>query len=317
MSYLKYTSLYCFIVLSFFVLQCFASVVAVIDTGVDIHHPWIHDRLWVNTKEIPQNGIDDDSNGYIDDVHGWNFDQNNSLITDFHGHGTHISGLIAQKSKSAKIMVLKYFNPQSSPEKNLESTIKAIEYATKMGAQVINYSAGGPGYNQREFDVIKNAADKNILFIAAAGNDSKNTDVKKYYPANYNLKNIISVMSVNSNQQASTFSNFGSESVDIAAIGEELLSSTPGKHVKVMSGTSQATALTSATAADLFSSHPEILFEEVSVAIKLSGQTAPALEGKSKYAKILNQNILPKFISKKRQAASESIQDQWLYTNSK
>ena len=184
-------------------------VVAVCDTGIHVQHPCLKKSLWVNKGEIPGNKIDDDGNGYTDDVHGWNFVDNNPDIQDRHGHGTHISGIIAAtgKTKAAagcrmrgvaprvKIMTLKYYD--ETGDNNVENTEKCINYAVQNGAHIINYSGGGPGENLGEKGSISKANDKGILFIAASGNESEEIEKQKYYPASYNLPNIISVNSKN------------------------------------------------------------------------------------------------------------------------
>lgn len=185
-------------------------VVAVCDTGIHSKHPCLKFNLWVNKKEIPDNGIDDDKNGYIDDINGWNFVDNNNKIQDRHGHGTHISGLIAAtgKTKAAsecrmigvapkvKIMTLKYYDMENG-ENNIKNTVKCVDYAINNGAHIINYSGGGPGENLDERASIAKANDKGILFIAASGNEGEEIEKDSYYPASYNLPNIISVNSKN------------------------------------------------------------------------------------------------------------------------
>ena len=184
-------------------------VVAVCDTGLHPRHPCLAPNLWVNKGEIPDNGLDDDRNGYTDDVHGWNFVENSNDIQDRHGHGTHISGLIAATGKTnkapecrmigvaprVKIMTLKYYDVKNSGN-NVGNTVKCIDYAVANGAHIINYSGGGPGANEEERAAISRANDKGVLLIAASGNESSEIEKQsKYYPASYNLPNIISVNS--------------------------------------------------------------------------------------------------------------------------
>jgi subtilisin family serine protease len=293
------------LIVSFFCLKCFSATVAIIDTGADTNHPLLAENLWTNPGEIPDNGIDDDGNGYIDDVHGWNFAQDNNILKDLHGHGTHIAGLIAQNSSASRLMILKYFDPNASAQKNLASTIAAIRYATKMGAQVVNYSAGGPGFNAKEEEAIRQAEQKNILFVAAAGNDSKNTDSFKYYPANYPLENILSVLSMNRQKQISSFSNFGPHSIDIATIGEDLVSSVPGNQMAKMSGSSQATALITAAAANLIDESQNAWFDEIAGRLRQSGDRLLSLHDKSKYEKYFDANLLKSVKSSAESAYGE------------
>ncbi len=242
-------------------------VVAVIDTGVDLVHPLLQDKIWTNPgesgvdihgKNKASNGIDDDKNGFIDDIHGWNFVNHNGNTLDTHGHGTHVSGIIAQLAPEVKILPLKYFDQSSNGEKHMINTIKAIEYARKMGAHIINYSAGGLSANASEKAAIERTWRQKILFVAAAGNESSNTDVVGYYPAGYDLPNIISVTAINSKTKILPSSNYSTTKVDLAAPGEDIISSLPGGGYGALTGTSQATAFVSATAALLMSHRPEV-----------------------------------------------------------
>jgi subtilisin family serine protease len=240
-----------------------AVVVSVIDTGIDMTHPQLKNNLWVNSGEVGldtkgrdkrSNKIDDDGNGFADDVHGWNFVSNSNDLTDRHGHGTHVAGLIlgaqpgAISDAQTKLMVLKYYDPETSEIENLFNTVKAIEYAVKMKAQIINYSGGGYGKNSFEEAAISRAAKLGILFVAAAGNEKSNTDFVKYFPADYNLPNIISVAAIKNNGQLIPASNYGVKSVHVAALGDQVLSTTPGGWAR-MSGTSQAAANVTRSAA--------------------------------------------------------------------
>ena len=199
-------------------------VVAVCDTGIHTRHPCLKPNLWTNKKEIPNNGKDDDKNGYKDDIHGWNFVDNNNDIQDRHGHGTHIAGLIAATGKTKKapecqmigvapkikLMTLKYYDESANGSNNVKNTVKCIEYAVANGAHIINYSGGGPGDNEDERAVISKANDKGILFIAASGNEGSEIEAKrsKYYPASYNLPNQISVNSKNNQNKILESSNW-------------------------------------------------------------------------------------------------------------
>ncbi len=184
--------------------------VAVVDTGIHTQHPCLKTSLWINPDEVPGNGKDDDRNGFVDDIHGWNFVDNNNNIQDYHGHGTHISGIIAARGKTAqspecqvigvaphvRIMTLKYFDEEAKSDENIENTVKAIKYAVQNGADIINYSGGGPGAQPDEKASIAKAADKGIIFVAAFGNEGMEIGKReKYYPASYNFQNILPVVS--------------------------------------------------------------------------------------------------------------------------
>ncbi|AGH94654.1 S8 family peptidase [Pseudobdellovibrio exovorus] len=245
-------------------------VVAVIDTGADINHKDLKDYIWINEGESgldrlgrnkATNGLDDDGNGFVDDVHGWNFVKNNNDVSDQEGHGTHISGIIQQEfekqrtsstsPQSVRLMILKYYDANAEDEQNVMNTVKAIEYATKMNARIINYSGGGESPFSLEFKALQQANQQGILLVAAAGNNNSNTDLRRFYPANYPLQNIISVAATDKDGELVSFSNYGSNSIDIAAIGQQVLSTLPNNKYGRMSGTSQATAYVTGVSAAL------------------------------------------------------------------
>lgn len=264
-------------------------VVAIIDTGVDMNHPALKDNIWVNPKEIPNNGIDDDGNGFIDDVNGWNFVAENNKPLDSHGHGTHIAGIVKGVAPQVSIMVLKYFDPKSISDKNLANTVRAIDYAVQNGAQIINYSGGGFGKNPSEEAAIKRAKDKNILFVAAAGNESVDSDKDHFYPADYDLSNIISVASLTQESNLVGSSNFGIQTVDIAAPGKEIFSTLPGGRYGRMTGTSQATAFVTGALAILLDTYSDVRSSEkiIEYLVK-TGDIEENLDGKTKYRTKLN-----------------------------
>jgi thermitase len=283
-------------------------IIAVIDTGIDINHEDLKNNLWVNQGESGtdskgrdkrSNSIDDDGNGYIDDVHGWNFVSGNSRLNDNHGHGTHIAGIIGAEASNKKgisgitpivsIMVLKYFDPKVPNTDNLKNTVASIHYAIKMGAHIINYSGGGVEYSQDEFEAVQAADKKGILFVAAAGNERSNSDQNHYYPADYSLKNIISVTAIDPTTEVLASSNYGVLTVDIAAPGQNILSCLPNNSYGLMTGTSQATAFVSGAAA-LVMSYKNQYFkaEEVKKYILATGDTSSSLMAKTKTSRQLN-----------------------------
>ena len=283
-------------------------IVAVIDTGIDERHEDLKNNLWTNLGETgldsngrdkATNGIDDDKNGFIDDVHGWNFVSSNNKLDDNHGHGTHIAGIIGAEAGNKKgisgispevsLMVLKYFDPKVPNNDNLKNTISAIEYAVRMGAHVINYSGGGTDFSQEEHDVVAKAEAKGILFVAAAGNERSNSDKFHYYPADYKLKNIISVTAIDPTTDVLSSSNYGTETVDIAAPGQNILSCLPQNTYGLMTGTSQATAFVTG-AAVLVIAHKNLYnnAEEVKKYILATGDSTSSLVGKTKTSRQLN-----------------------------
>ncbi|MCB9024825.1 MAG: S8 family serine peptidase [Bdellovibrionaceae bacterium] len=283
-------------------------IVAVIDTGIDIHHESLKQSLWQNPGEVGtdtngrdkrSNGIDDDHNGFIDDVNGWNFVNNNSQLQDQNGHGTHIAGIIAGKNSfcgeafgvapMAKIMVLKYYHPLQNGQITLEKSIAAMRYAMQMGAKIINYSGGGISPDEKEEKVLEQAKAKGILVVAAAGNEKSLADSEPYYPASYNLNNILSVAAVDEKFQLADFSNFGLINVDIAGPGVKIWSSLPGNSYGLLSGTSQSTAFLSGLSALILSQNPGIVDpQEVILRIYMSRQKVSSLIGKTKFSGVAN-----------------------------
>jgi subtilisin family serine protease len=264
-------------------------IVAIIDTGIDIHHPVLKNNIWINPKEIPNNGIDDDKNGFVDDINGWNFVAENNKPFDSHGHGTHIAGIVKSVAPQVSIMVLKYFDPKSLSDKNLSNTVKAINYAVQNGAQIINYSGGGFGKNPLEKAAIQRAKDQNILFVAAAGNESVDSDKDPFYPADYDLPNIVSVASLTQESNLVGSSNFGIRTVDIAAPGKEILSTLPGGRYGRMTGTSQATAFVTGALAILLDANPNIQDpRKIIEYLVKTGNIEENLNGKTKYRTQLN-----------------------------
>jgi thermitase len=242
--------------------------VAIIDTGCDINHPDLAANIWTNPGESGldpdgqdkgSNQIDDDGNGFVDDVHGWNFASSSPVIRDEHGHGTHIAGIVGADhgvAPQVSLMILKYYDESNSGEDNLRHTIEAIRYAVKMGANIINYSGGGVLRSSQEEKALKFAADHQVLVVAAAGNEGLNSDFFHFYPADYDLPNILSVAAVDRKGQLLALSNYGRATVDIAAPGRNIYSTLPHGAHGFMSGTSQATAFVTGVAALMMADDP-------------------------------------------------------------
>lgn len=264
-------------------------IVAVIDTGIDIIHEDLSNNIWINNKEISGNGIDDDENGFIDDVNGWNFTENNNNVynrdkANEEAHATHVSGIIAGikdnqngitgVAPKAKILPLKVFNNGVAYTSDI---INAIEYAEKMGVKIVNCSWGNIEYNNSLKEAIE---DSEMLFICAAGNSFEDIDFNPIYPASFELDNIISVASISQNGNLSSFSNFGEVSVDIAAPGEDILSTLPNNTYGKFSGTSMATAFVSGEAALLLNEFKEKSINEIKNNILESSDRISTLKGK-------------------------------------
>ncbi|MFC1715382.1 S8 family serine peptidase [Candidatus Poribacteria bacterium] len=260
-------------------------LIAVIDTGAYIDHEDLVGNIWTNPDET-LDGVDNDRNGYIDDVDGWDFYYNDNTVFDsstYDDHATHVAGTIAGLgnngtgvvgvNRQAQIMVLKFLGP---PGGYTSDAIAAIQYARDKGARVINASWGGGGFSPDLRDAIQNSG---ALFVAAAGNNGRDTDAVPYYPANYSLANIISVAATDRNDQLASFSNRGATSVDLGAPGVSILSTTPNNTYSYFNGTSMATPHVSGVAALILSQSPGLNPVEVKDQILSSVDPIPALAG--------------------------------------
>jgi subtilisin family serine protease len=269
-------------------------IVAIIDTGIDINHQELRNAIWANPGEIDGDGIDNDGNGYVDDIHGWNFYSNNNKV--FSGsedsHGTHAAGTISASRGSygiagitdnnyVKIMPLKALGGKEgvgSPD----AVIKAIKYAEEKGASICNLSMGTTGYSEELAQTMKNS---HMLFVVSCGNGGVsglgyNTDVYPVYPASLPYDNIISVANILFDGTLSKDSNYGAASVDIAAPGTYILSTIPDNSYGYMSGTSMAAPMVTGVAAMLYSYRTDISLADVKTIILNSSRKLDTLSGK-------------------------------------
>ena len=247
-------------------------VTAVIDTGVDYTHPDLASNIWTNTDEVAGNGIDDDGNGFVDDVRGWDFVNNDSDPMDDNGHGTHVAGTIGAVGNNgigvtgvawtASIMPLKFLDQSGSG--SLSDAIKAIQYARVNGAKIINASWGGGGFSSALQSAITQFITSGGLFVAAAGNEATNNDVTPSYPANY--QGVISVGASTRTDTRASFSNYGT-SVDVFAPGQSILSTLPGNRYGSLSGTSMATPQVAGALALLWGQNPTLSANTISQAL--------------------------------------------------
>lgn len=222
-------------------------IIAVIDTGIDYKHEDLAANMWTNPKEIAGNGKDDDGNGLIDDVHGYDFANKDGDPMDDNRHGSHCAGTIGAVHNSigvagvmanVQLMAVKFLSGSGSG--SLADAIQSIDYATSMGVHVMSNSWGGGGPSNAMLESITMASKAGIIFVAAAGNSSKDTDSTPFYPAGYDSPNVISVAAINNNGKRAYFSNYAKKSVHVAAPGQNILSTTPGNKYESLSGTSMA-----------------------------------------------------------------------------
>ncbi|MEO5668490.1 MAG: S8 family serine peptidase [Bdellovibrionota bacterium] len=255
-------------------------VVAIIDTGIDYTHPDLQANVW----SAPDNA----------NVHGYNAITDKLDPMDDHSHGTHCFGTIAGSGDNgvgvagvtwhASVMGVKFLTGAGSG--TLADAVKAIDWATAHGAQIMSNSWGGGGYSQALFDAIKRAQDKNILFIAAAGNDSSDNDANPSYPASYQLDNVISVAASNNVDALAYFSNYGATTVHLAAPGENIYSTIPtalskgGVAYDTYSGTSMATPHVSGAAALLLAKEPSLTYAQVKARLMDSTDKSRTFRGK-------------------------------------
>jgi len=270
-------------------------VVGVIDSGADLDHPDLVSNLWTNPGEIPGNSIDDDENGFVDDVHGWDFRNEDGNPDDDNGHGTHVSGTIgavgnngigvAGVNWSTRIMILKFLG--ASGTGSTADALDAINYAVMMKnrgipVRVTNNSWGTdqPGYySQVMRDAIEESKNADMVFVAAAGNNNKNNDAESIYPACYNNDNLISVANTTSSDARSGTSNYGATTVDLGAPGSSIYSATWGGDYGNKSGTSMAAPHVSGVAALLWELMPNLSWQEVRSAILDGVDSIASMQG--------------------------------------
>ncbi|MGI6680000.1 MAG: S8 family peptidase [Bdellovibrionota bacterium] len=268
------------------------TVVAVVDTGIDYYHPDLRDNLWVNPREIPNNGIDDDGNGVIDDVYGANFVDDTGSPLDDHGHGTHVAGIIGAKGNNGigvagtnwnvKIISVKFLNSYGSG--SLYNGIRAFEYLEDLknsgvDIKVVNNSWGGSSYVQSLFDAMDSLARKGVILTAAAGNEASDNDVLGTYPANFDIDNLVSVASTDEQGGISYFSNIGGSTVDIAAPGSHILSTYLNGQYASMSGTSMATPYVTGALSLLFSYNSSLSAKNAIERLYNTGRDESTLSG--------------------------------------
>jgi subtilisin family serine protease len=260
-------------------------IVAVIDTGVDYSHPDLAANIWSNSNEIPGNGLDDDHNGYIDDIRGWDFYNRDNNPMDDNNHGTHCAGTIGAVGNNGlgvtgvmwqvRIMPLKFLSAGGSGYTS--DAVLAILYANKMGADVISNSWGGTGYST----TLKNAIDASpAVVVCAAGNNARNNDGYPFYPASYSSPQIIAVAASTATDNLASFSNYGGSSVDVAAPGEYIYSTLRGGSYAYMSGTSMATPHVAGLAGLVTAYSPDLTSSQIKDTILTNVDQKSSMSGK-------------------------------------
>jgi hypothetical protein len=269
-------------------------VVAVIDTGIDMRHPDLMANIWRNPGEIPGDGIDNDANGFVDDVHGWNFVHQTNGPHDDNGHGTHVAGTIGAVGDNriggtgvawqVSLMPLKFLDRSGSGATS--AAVAAITYATRMrrdfGISIVatNNSWGGAGASASLRRAIEAGGRAGILFVAAAGNDGTDNDSFPSYPASAADDSVIAVAATDRQDRLATFSNIGATSVDVAAPGVAIRSTVPGGRSASFSGTSMAAPHVTGVVALLAAARPTATAAQIREAILTTVRPVAGLAGR-------------------------------------
>ncbi|WP_415061396.1 S8 family serine peptidase [Bdellovibrio sp.] len=277
-------------------------VVAIIDSGMDLGNPDLTGNVWRNSRESVD-GVDNDGNGYNDDIYGWNFLNNDGNVQDERSHGSHVAGIIGAVGNDGRgiaginwqvsLMPLKVFGATGGAYE--EHIVQALRYAQANGAHIINasfaYSTKGviePGEYTVLRDAINELQSSGILFVSSAGNDGLSLDTTPAYPANYALSHQITVASTDSHDVISGFSNYSATFADIAAPGSAILSALLGNDYKVQDGTSMAAPMVSGVAALLKAENPTWQATQIKEAILRGRDYVPSLATKVKTQGRLN-----------------------------
>jgi subtilisin family serine protease len=248
------------------------AVIAVVDTGADLTHPDLAPNLWTNPGEIPGNGVDDDGDGYVDDVHGANVLAHDGNPEDGHGHGTEMAGAAAGVggnsigvtgvAPEARVMPVKVLADDGSG--NTDSVVAGVQYAVAHGADVINLSMNGPQDSQALDETLAAARAAGVTVVASAGNDGANRDTTPSYPAS--SPGVLAVAATATDGGLAPFSAYG-KSVPLSAPGEDVLSTARGGRYETSSGTSIASAQVSGAAALLAAARPQATPDQIRVAL--------------------------------------------------
>jgi subtilisin family serine protease len=271
------------------------SKVAILDTGIDTDHPDLAANVH-KSDDKPGNGKDDDKNGFVDDTYGYNAIKGKGSGEDDNGHGTHVAGVVAARGNnaggtagvcwSAKLGAVKFMN--ANGKGSTSDAIEGIEYAVKTGYKIVNCSFGSSAKSSALHDAVDYAQEKNVLLVVAAGNAGEDIDSSPVYPASYGDSNILAVAASTADDTLASFSNYGAESVDVAAPGDDIVSTYLGGGYKMLSGTSMAAPYAAGAAALLRKQESDATYGDLRYAIRHKVDLPPALNGKVRYDGRLN-----------------------------
>jgi thermitase len=273
-------------------------IVAIVDSGIRATHEDLQSNLWTNPGEIAGNDLDDDNDGVVDDVHGFNGIDNSGDVTDESGHGTHVAGIIGAVGNNGKgsvgvawqvqLMPLKFID--SSGEGATSDAVACIDYARTHGAQVINASWGDGASSLALRNAINRTRTVGIIFVAAAGNNGVDNDVKPNYPSSYPSDNIIAVAASDRNDSMASFSDYGATTVDLMAPGVDIYSTwnSSDSAYEAHDGTSMATPYVTGAVALLKARFPSKTYSELITAILKGADPISSADGKTSSGARLN-----------------------------
>jgi subtilisin family serine protease len=263
-------------------------VVAILDSGIDYNHEDLRANMWVNPGETAGNGLDDDGNGYVDDVYGINAITGGGDPMDDDGHGTHVAGIVGAVGNNGiglagvcwncSLMALKFLDAEG--DGFLSNELEGIEYAINHGADILNGSFGTYDPSRVEENAIRAAQGAGLLFVFSSGNDGINDDQSPHYPSAYEQDNIIAVAATDRWDELAPWSNYGHNSVDVAAPGASILSTIPGNGYSTQNGTSMASPHVAGTAALIKAYDSSLTWQQVKSRLLSSCDALSALSGK-------------------------------------
>ncbi len=262
-------------------------IIAILDTGINYKHPDLARNIWTNPDEVPGNDKDDDNNGFIDDVHGWDFAYDTKDPADRNFHGTHVAGIIGAVTNNktgiagimhhVSLMAVKGIKDQGWGYTS--DLIAGIYYAVDNGAKIINASWGGGGYLDAMIEALDYAKQHEVIFVAAAGNFRRNNDENPFYPASYPGENIVSVGATNNRDSIAVFSHYGRFTVDLFAPGQSIISTALGRSYRYGTGTSMAAPHVAGTLGLLHAADPSMHYREYIDILLNNVERKPYMEG--------------------------------------